>query len=354
MLVLHLSAKVSKCLRARLGDAGNLGNPSSAIPARSSRAQRGRPGRPLRGAVLGAVLGGVLLLTAACSQGPDPEETRESLSEVTREPSPPEAATEYDAELHPEPIVEPRDCSPYLVITARGTDEPEDDQLLTPVAEMISEARPGEVDVMNLDYPADTEVKEGGTLGVRTLIDTLNVQTEACPEQSFVLLGYSQGALVTGDALVAPDVRLVGGTVGELLPESVDRIRAIVFYGDPRFVGGEPFNFGTDGSAVNGLLPRPLGSLDAFADRIRDYCVPEDFVCQAAIDAAELDGATDGVGLDEEGHVRYFKNGMQHDGAAFAITQLDPPAPPDPENAEEESAEEEGDEEMGDEEMGAE
>ncbi len=280
-----------------------------------------------RSLLLVAVVGATLL-TAGCSQGPDPVETRDSLSEVTAEPSEPEAATEYDAELNPEPIVEPRECTNYLVITGRGTGEPADNQLLSPVAEMIADARPDEVDIVDLDYPADTEVKEGGTLGVRTLIDTLNVQAEACPDQGFVLLGYSQGALVIGDALVDPDVRLVGGTVGELHSEATDRIRAIVFYGDPRLVGGEEYNFGTD-TGTNGLLPRPFGSLEAFADRIRDYCVPSDFVCQTAIDAVELDGGAAGVGLDEQGHVEYFNNGMQQDGAAFAITKLAPPDPPE-------------------------
>lgn len=256
---------------------------------------------------------------AGCAPSVDPSATRDSLTEVTEDPTPPEAAERYDAARHPEPVVEPRDCSPYLVITVRGTGEPTKGQLLSPVARSISEARPGETEILDLEYPADTDVNEGGTVGARTLLDTLNVQTEACPEQRFVLLGYSQGALVIGDVLAAPADRLVGGTVGELRPEAAERVRAVVLYGDPRFVGGEPFNVGDSDPAVSGLLPRPAGALDAFADRLRDYCVARDFICQSSLD------------LDESGHVAYFENGMQQDGAAFAITRLDPPAAVAPE-----------------------
>jgi hypothetical protein len=265
--------------------------------------------RPL--SIVAALCAAVVL--AGCASQVDPSATRDSLAEVTENPDPPQAAELYDAELHPDPIVEPRDCSPYLVITVRGTGEPSKGQLLSPVARSISQARPDQVDVLDLDYPADGEMSEGGTLGARTLVDTLNVQAKACDEQRFVLLGYSQGALVIGDALAAPDARIVGGTVGVVSESAVERVLAVVFYGDPRFVGGEPFNAGSYDPEVNGLLPRAQGSLDAFADRVRDYCVARDFICQSS----SLD-------LDESGHVAYFDNGMPQDGAAFVINRLDP------------------------------
>ncbi|MEJ6489234.1 cutinase family protein [Leucobacter sp. USCH14] len=256
------------------------------------------------------VLGAALALSG-CAAPVDPSETRESLSEVTEDPAPPEADELYDAELHPEPVVDPVDCDPYLVVTARGTGEPSQGQLLSPVARTISQARPGDVETLDLDYPADTDVKEGGTIGVRTLVDVLNVQAEACPDQRFVLLGYSQGALVVGDALAAPDDRMVGPTVGTVGEDALDRVLAIVLYGDPRFVGDEEYNVGSFDPATDGLLPRPDDALDAFGDRLRDYCVAGDFICQSSLD------------FDEEPHVEYYSNGMQGDGAAFAITRLD-------------------------------
>lgn len=267
----------------------------------------------MRRPLLFMLIAGLALPLAACSPTIDPAVTRESLSEVTEDPAPPDAAQELDAELEPEPVVDPLECSPYLVITARGTGEPSRGQLLSPVAKAISEARPGEVERLDLDYPADSDVKEGGTVGARTLIDTLNVQTDTCDEQRFILLGYSQGALVVGDALSAPEARLVGGTVGEVSEAAAERVFAVVFYGNPRFVGSEPFDYGSYSPQLNGILPRPPGSLDAYADRLRDYCVAGDFVCQSSLD------------LDEGPHVEYYTNGMPQDGAAFVITRLDPP-----------------------------
>ncbi len=254
-------------------------------------------------------LAGALVL-AGCSSPPDPKQTRDSIAKVKESPAPADALEPYDAGLHPEPLVEPVDCLPYLVITSRGTGEPTRAQLLSPVAKAISEARPDQVETLDLDYPADTDVNLGATRGVRILIDTLNVQAAACPGQRFILLGYSQGALVVGDALTQAADRLVGTAAGSLTPEAADRILAIVLYGDPRFSGAEPYDVGDFDPGLHGVLPRPTGSLEEFADRLRDYCVNGDIVCQSSMN------------LDEEGHVAYYSNGMQQDGAAFVIGRM--------------------------------
>lgn len=277
----------------------------------------GGPRRPVRRrrAALAAALGLAVLLPpalSACASEPDANATRSSLSKVTEPAAPPKAAEKFDAEKHPEPIAQPEYCTAYLVITARGTGEPVGNQLVTPVARRIAEARPGEMLTVNLIYPADTDINEGGTEGVRRLIDQLNVQAEHCPDQRTILLGYSQGAFVIGDALVGPKDRLIGETVGELTPEAKDRLLAVVLYGDPRFAGGEPYDVGTFDEKVGGILPRRAGALAPFAERVRDYCVKNDFVCQAS------------DSLDEKGHVAYYRNGMQADGAAFVIGLLGP------------------------------
>ncbi|WP_416446858.1 cutinase family protein [Leucobacter sp. HNU] len=198
----------------------------------------GGPRRPVRRrrAALAAALGLAVLLPpvlSACASEPDANATRSSLSKVTEPAAPPKAAEKFDAKKHPDPIAQPEYCTAYLVITARGTGEPVGNQLVTPVARRIAEARPGEMLTVNLIYPADTDINEGGTEGVRRLIDQLNVQAEHCPDQRTILLGYSQGAFVIGDALVGPKDRLIGETVGELTPEAKDRLLAVVLYGDP-------------------------------------------------------------------------------------------------------------------------
>lgn len=278
---------------------------------------RGRRVRPVRSrrAALAAVLGLAVLLPpalSACAPEPDAQATRSSLSKVTEPAAPPKAAEKFDAKKHPEPVTQPEYCTAYLVITARGTGEPVGNQLVTPVARRIAEARPGEMLTVDLFYPADTDINEGGTEGVRRLIDQLNVQAEHCPDQRTILLGYSQGAFVIGDALADPKDRLIGETVGQLSPEARERVLAVVLYGDPRFAGGEPYDVGTFTEKVGGILPRRAGVLAPFADRIRDYCVKNDFVCQAS------------DSLDEKGHVSYYRNGMQAEGAAFVIGRLGP------------------------------
>ena len=262
---------------------------------------------------IGAIAVSVLMTASlglsltACSHVPEPEENIESLTAVTEAPAAPAAAEEYDIKLHPEPIIEPLECTPYLVVTARGTGEPNKGQLLSPVARAIRNALPDQVKTLNLKYPASTDVNEGGTYGARLLLDTLNVQAEECPDQSFVLLGYSQGALIIGDALSQPDERLVGATVGELSDEAASRVVAVVLYGNPRFSGGEIYDYGSFDDQVGGILPRTPGTLSHFADRMRDYCVTKDFICQSSLD------------LDEKGHVAYFENGMQLEGAEFVL-----------------------------------
>ena len=71
--------------------------------------------------------------------------------------------------------------------------------------------------------------------------------------------------------------------------------------------GHEVVDFGTFDETIGGILPRTPGSLAPFAERIRDFCVAKDFICQNSLD------------LDEKGHVAYFKNGMQQQGADFAL-----------------------------------
>lgn len=251
-----------------------------------------------------------LLLSNGCATKPDPVETRESITEAAVETDNSPEPSEYDYSAHPDPIVEPLECTPVLAITARGTGEPHKGQLLSPVVRAISEAFSDRVQSVDVDYPADTEVNEGGTRGVRWVLDTLRVQGEACPLQRFVLLGYSQGALVIGDALDAPERRVIGTVAGALPEEITGRIAAVVLYGNPRFVGAETHNSGTYSPQKDGIMPRDPAALDAYAERMRDFCEARDFICQASFD------------IDEEGHVKYYDNGTQQAGAAFAIRKL--------------------------------
>lgn len=278
-----------------------------------------RASRRRRLATVLATTLGVATLLVGCTTGAPPEETAENLTEVAEDPSPPEAAEELATENEPEPIVDPLECTNHLTVLARGTGEPPRRQLLSPVARAIAEGAPDDTETVNLDYPADGDIKEGATLGIRTLVDMLNQQAELCPEQQFVIMGYSQGALVIGEALIDPGLRLLGETVGTLSRAASEHIAAVVLYADPRFSASDPFSTDIVQLVNNGLLERPDGALEEFADRTISFCVPDDFICQASTS----------ITLNEEGHVAYFSNGMQERGAIFALSQLGLPTEPE-------------------------
>ncbi|MGO3734548.1 MAG: cutinase family protein [Canibacter sp.] len=269
--------------------------------------------RSLRNVALFALMSTLALPLASCAQAPDPQETKESiedLSQQTDEPELSDAEQEFSVTEHPDPIVDPLDCSTHLILTVRGTSEPPKGQLLSPVARQISQALPKDsAQVVDLDYPASGDMEQSGTEGVRMLIDTLNVQAKECELQRVIVMGYSQGAMVVGDALEAADDRTIGRASGEVNKDAAATIEAVLLYADPRFRGSEVYNAGDFLADANGLLPRAEGALDTYADRTRSFCVADDFICQ-------------GGEFDETGHVKYYSNGMQDDGAEFVLDLL--------------------------------
>jgi hypothetical protein len=202
------------------------------------------------------------------------------------------------------------ECKPVSIISARGTFEPQSGSWLQkPIGDKIAKALPGQTRYTELVYPAAPNFDTSPEAGVTALVKLLNDESRACPDQRYVLIGYSQGAQVTGDSLVPPANRLVGKNAGEISATVPGRIAAVVFYGDPRFVAGEPYNAGTPEPGKSGDKPRTKGELAAYATRMKDYCAQGDFVCQ---------GSTGNT----LAHLTYFVNGMNDQGAEFAIQQL--------------------------------
>ncbi|GIJ60816.1 hypothetical protein Vau01_083320 [Virgisporangium aurantiacum] len=158
------------------------------------------------------------------------------------------------------------DCAAVTVIAARGTGEPAGTGfLLGQVSRQIDSRVDVPVTVVGLDYPAAAEFVNSPRQGVAEL-NRLVAASNGC----LVLLGYSQGAIVVGDALAG--FSAANGA----------KVRAAVMFGDPRFNSVEPYNLGTFGTPSRGLNPRRAGELAAFNDRIQDYCNGGDPVCQGA------------------------------------------------------------------------
>ncbi|MES9538301.1 cutinase family protein [Actinomadura sp. NPDC000600] len=202
------------------------------------------------------------------------------------------------------------DCKPVSIVSARGTFEPQSGSWLQkPIGDKIAAALPGRTKYTELEYPAAPNFDTSPEAGVTALVKLLNDEAAACPDQRYVLIGYSQGAQVTGDSLVPPADRLAGKDAGEVSAAVPGKIAAILLYGDPRFVAGEPYNAGTPEPGKSGDKPRTKGELAAYADRMKDYCAKDDFVCQGSTGNAIA-------------HLTYFFNGMNDQGAQFAVQQV--------------------------------
>jgi cutinase len=172
-------------------------------------------------------------------------------------------------------------CTPVELVIARETGSSQGSSwLLTGIARSISSRVGGQTSTYHVNYPASWNFVSSVPQGVTDLVRHLNDQASRCPDQKFVLLGYSQGAMVIGDALASPVDRTMGPSQ-TLSGDAASSVAAVVWFGDPRFRSGESYNAGDPAAGANGVYPRRQGALAAFADRIRDYCASGDPVCQS-------------------------------------------------------------------------
>ncbi|MCP2342583.1 cutinase family protein [Actinomadura rupiterrae] len=198
-------------------------------------------------------------------------------------------------------------CAPVSVISARGTTEPQSgSHLLKPIGTKILKRVPGAT-YTELRYPASW-AKTSSNAGVTNLVKLLNDSARKCPKQRFVLLGYSQGAWVVGDALVAPAGRVSGKTAGLVGRAASGKIAAVAMFGDPRFNPKEPYDRGTFDRSKHGKIARPQGALSTYASRIQNYCNRGDLVCQTT-------GSWNA-------HLAYFTNGTPNQALTFVLSRL--------------------------------
>jgi cutinase len=178
------------------------------------------------------------------------------------------------------------------------------------MGDLVLQQFPGRSKYTELTYPAAVPFDSSAPVGVGNLISTLNTEAQQCPNQKYILLGYSQGAGVVGDALAASTARIWGKDKGAVGTAASSKIAAVVLFGDIRFRAGEPYNVGTfePGKQSGNPPPRPQGALGTYAPRIQDYCVKGDFVCQ---------GSTGNF----IAHLEYFVNGMPSQGVQFAVAK---------------------------------
>jgi hypothetical protein len=192
-------------------------------------------------------------------------------------------------------------CPDVEVIGARGsTERPGLGVLLGPLARQITTDVPQTVRSTAVDYPASLGNYQASVRqGVADLAATMADTAADCADTRFVLMGYSQGANVVGDALAGR-----GRTAPAVSDELADRVAAVLLFGDPTFTAGEPFNVG-DGTR-SGIFARGRGELAAFADRTQSFCNRNDRFCQGGTSLAA--------------HLNY--NGFRDDATEFVAARV--------------------------------
>jgi alpha-tubulin suppressor-like RCC1 family protein len=197
-------------------------------------------------------------------------------------------------------------CPAVFAVGVAGTAEPGapdgsmgrvSSNVLANMAAALPPAVSSHVKAVGLPYPA-IDIIPGVTLpliggmsyldsrdlGISNLIALLYSHANACPDQRFVLVGYSQGADVVATALASLDSQL------NVARHVETHIAGVALFGDPRF---DPFDDADGGSyskSLSGIwntfptLPelnragtRP--ALTTYAGRLRTYCNQGDPIC---------------------------------------------------------------------------
>lgn len=183
-------------------------------------------------------------------------------------------------------------CSDVDVVVARGTSEPGGLGIIVgdPVFSAIQRRASGATLTSHaVDYPASLS-PTSPTDGNRALVEHVSSQAEECPDQRFVLVGYSQGANVVGNSLgISSQGAAVGGPVVATIPAEVQpRVEAVLVFGYP-------------------LRKLGRGITGAFAERTLDLCADRDTVC-------------DPRGASVLAHLSYTRNAAE--AAEFAVDRL--------------------------------
>jgi len=154
-------------------------------------------------------------------------------------------------------------CTDLQLVIARGTGEPLFPKFGTIVGDPLYAATTlrfggtASISGYAVNFPADLEC-DSPSIGGNDTVNHLNSQSQACPNQVFALVGYSQGGEVIhrAAAVLNPTIR--------------NRIYALTMLGD-------------SGNRPNAQSPVGTGPISPFpadlANRTMESCAPNDPVC---------------------------------------------------------------------------
>jgi cutinase len=156
-------------------------------------------------------------------------------------------------------------CSDIDVVAARGTFEPGTLGLIVgdPVFSALQQKITGKsLSSYAVNYPADLSLTSAAQ-GNADAVNHVNAQAAACPDQRFILVGYSQGANVIDNSIgISSDGAVVGSPIVATLPAAVEpKVAAILLFGNP---------IRALGKSVTGT----------YQSRTIDFCADGDPICQ--------------------------------------------------------------------------
>ncbi|KAF9452243.1 carbohydrate esterase family 5 protein [Macrolepiota fuliginosa MF-IS2] len=200
-------------------------------------------------------------------------------------------------------------CAAVHIIAARGSTEPPGPGAIGALVTQVQQQSSQTVSTAAVDYPATlTNYANSSAQGTSATKTMLTNQANACPNQKIVLVGYSQGAHIIGDAVAGGGgVAGLGAATPPVSASIANRVNAILQLGDPRHVPGQSFDRGT--SLRDGLFPRlPSQQYSStLQPRIESFCDFNDPFCDS--------------GLDTEVHLTYLDR-YQNQAAQFILQQI--------------------------------
>jgi cutinase len=157
-------------------------------------------------------------------------------------------------------------CADIDVVAARGTFEPGTLGLIVgdPVYSALQKKLPGKnLSSYKVNYPADLSLTSAAQ-GNADLVDHVKSQAVACPNQRFVLVGYSQGANVVDNSIgISSDGAVVGSPIVATIPAALEpRVAAVLLFGNP---------IRALGKSVTGT----------YQSRTIDFCAKGDPICES-------------------------------------------------------------------------
>ncbi|KAJ3293123.1 hypothetical protein HK104_004711 [Borealophlyctis nickersoniae] len=176
-------------------------------------------------------------------------------------------------------------CGAIHILVARGANTPQGEGVLIPLVTRIKSRLAANTTVTDevirysatmLPYPSSS------TEGTEAVKSQLTDAASRCPTSKIVLIGYSQGAHIIGDAFGGGGGGRFLGLKTSAMNASIIRghVKAVVLLGDPRHNLADSFSRGT--ATTGGRFPRDaeqVAALSKFQDLMVGYCDREDYFC---------------------------------------------------------------------------